>query len=67
MGDKVRQYRRKYSSFLEVTRTIGGIFEVIEIIFDFAIGIYSSYMFKRVLTKYLNQASHDVEQIEGVL
>ncbi|CAI2382835.1 unnamed protein product [Moneuplotes crassus] len=66
-GDEVRQYRRKFLSFLEVTGTIGGIFELIEIIFGFAIGIYSSYMFKRDLTKYLNQASHDVEQIEGVL
>ncbi|CAI2381923.1 unnamed protein product [Moneuplotes crassus] len=67
MGDEVRQYRRKFLSFLEVTGTIGGIFELVEIIFGFAIGIYSSYMFKRDLTKYLNQASHDVEQIKGVL
>ncbi|CAI2359692.1 unnamed protein product [Moneuplotes crassus] len=66
-GDEVRQYRRKFLSFLEVTGTIGGIFELIEIIFGFAIGIYSSYMFKRDLTKYLDQASHEVEQIEGVL
>ena len=49
LGSRINKYERKVLNFLEVTGTVGGIFEIWDIIFGSFIGFAYSYMFKKEL------------------
>lgn len=57
MNPVLKQYRRKVFNILELTGTLGGIFEIFEILFGLTIGVFSSYKFKSELKGDIQKAN----------
>jgi hypothetical protein len=64
LDEVVEQHRRRVLTFLEVTGTLGGIFEVFEFGVGAIIGICTSYMFKNDLRDELQKSEAQYREVK---
>ncbi|CAI2365351.1 unnamed protein product [Moneuplotes crassus] len=73
LSDEVFKFRRKTFTLMELVGTIGGIFEIFEVIFALILGILYKFYFKKFLAsevqKYsvqLDETQKELEQLKAI-
>ena len=67
LSDKINQYNRKIVNLLEVTGTLGGIFEISEIVIGICISFITSYIHNKDLRRDLNEAHYKLEELRKII